>query len=223
MPARHWSDPERSPHHTEQLRSTKEGVGETSGQTAGSNLGIGVRASRRSGRRNGFFFVRCRSLEVCNFTGRYSGRWDLILTCSPTPSFQPQQAVAGVSNSQDTYSKTHFPKTDFPKTDFPKTDFPKTDFPKTDFPWTVCKPNPSGVRSRGDCGSPRGLSFAMVTSFPRAPGDAVVRLRDKVPVYRERAARAFTSRSSRSLNWPSSLVGHDRRLSRANRRGVLTV
>jgi hypothetical protein len=33
------------------------------------------------------FFVRCGSHEVRNFTGRNSGRWDLVLTCSPTPSF----------------------------------------------------------------------------------------------------------------------------------------
>jgi len=43
------------------------------------------------------FFVRCGSLEIRNVTGDLLTWWDLVLTCSPTPSFQPEQVTPGFS------------------------------------------------------------------------------------------------------------------------------
>jgi hypothetical protein len=88
LPARHWSEPGRIDFNPNCSEGRKEGVGETSGQTAGSNFEEGARADRRPVRqKKQVFFVRCGSLEVRNFIRHCFARWDLVLTCSPTPSF----------------------------------------------------------------------------------------------------------------------------------------
>jgi hypothetical protein len=77
--------------------TTKEGVGETSGQTAGSNFKKRSRFGRAVRQKKQVFFVRCGSLEIRNVTGDLLTWWDLVLTCSPTPSFQPEQVTPGLS------------------------------------------------------------------------------------------------------------------------------
>jgi hypothetical protein len=46
------------------------------------------------------FLRSVRILEVRNFTSRNSGRWDLVLTCSPTPSFSRSSLLPAFSFPQ---------------------------------------------------------------------------------------------------------------------------
>src|ERR1700678_4088296 len=89
MPARHTSlqdgllleaDFER------RLWSTKEGVGETSGQTAGSLFRGACSFEKTVRQKKQVFFVRCGSCGP-QFHGAQSPGRNLVLTCSPTPSF----------------------------------------------------------------------------------------------------------------------------------------
>jgi hypothetical protein len=69
----------------------KEGVGETSGQTAGSNFERSARAFEKPVRqKNRFSSFGADRLKSAVSPGTASPRWDLVLTCSPTPSFPPR-------------------------------------------------------------------------------------------------------------------------------------
>jgi hypothetical protein len=98
LPARHWSDPGRTQFNPNSSERRKEGVGETSGQTAGSNFAKALALIKAGpAEETRIFFARCGSLEVRNFIRHRFAGWDLVLTCSPTPSLQPEQDVPGVS------------------------------------------------------------------------------------------------------------------------------
>jgi hypothetical protein len=72
------------------LWSTKEGVGETSGQTAGPVFSIELALAKTGSAEERSFLHRCGS-KAPQFHRRLAG-WDLVLTCSPTPSF-PARAL----------------------------------------------------------------------------------------------------------------------------------
>jgi hypothetical protein len=69
---------------------TKEGVGETSGQTAGSNFHL----SKTDPAEETGFLRSVRGTSSAISPGPKPGR-DLVLTCSPTPSFQLPGDVPG--------------------------------------------------------------------------------------------------------------------------------
>jgi hypothetical protein len=75
------------------LWSTKEGVGETSGQTAGPVFSIELALAKTGSAEERSFLHRC-GYKGPQFHRRLAG-WDLVLTCSPTPSFRARALPPG--------------------------------------------------------------------------------------------------------------------------------
>ena len=130
--------------------------------------------------------------------------WDLVLTCSPTPSFQPEQAAPGILISH-------------------------SDF-QSDFEDRAERESLRRYLSRWfgllRLFARAASAVAMVSGLPSADGKSTVAPRqssDRTSVSEMRTARggrAFTSPLSRTLNHPSNLIGHDRLQAGKRRKGV---
>jgi hypothetical protein len=198
-------------------RSTKEGVGETSGQTAGSTFGRACFPKTGPAEETGFL-RSVRNLCSAISPGPKPGR-NLVLTCSPTPSFPGTFSVPMAAPSAPGILISPDPLHSF-----------------LDRPRRV----PGGHSSRSCAaahrhGAPAPIPlrdffckhrvFRSTRANARRCNGYRCTKRNGKPVFTNRhlslqdrhfcdsmsarPSRAFTPRSSRYLNCPSNLIGHD--------------